>query len=156
MLLTTLGAAIVVATIFFVIAAKAKENNEVFVGIAYSALVIAGFLLFTICIMAKNVIPEANIIDKKIAMYEEENSIIKERIEDVVNGYMEYENGVIDKVLDAEDGAVTLVSLFPELKSDTLVQKQLEVFFANNEKIKELKAQKIDLSMKKFIIYFGK
>lgn len=132
------------------------ESGWTFVGIICIGVAIV--LLAVICCMSYDVIPESNIIDNKIAMYEEENARIEATIEDMVSGYMEYETGVIDKVLNngnEEENAIVLVSLFPELKSDTLVQKQLDVFFANNEKIKELKAEKIDLSMKKFILYFG-
>ena len=54
-----------------------------------------------------------------------------------------------------KDG-INLVSLIPTLKSDTLVQKQIEVYVANNDKIKELKEEKIDLSKSKWKLYFGK
>lgn len=132
------------------------ESGWTFLGVVF--LVIALILLCIICFKAYDVIPEANIIDKKIAMYEEENARIEATIQDMVSGYIEYESDVIDKVLNSENGeenAIALVSLFPELNSNTLVQKQLDIYLSNNEKIKELKAKKIELSMQKFVLYFG-
>ena len=119
---------------------------------------LAALVLLSMSVMAYEVIPGESVIDHKIAMYEEENARIEATIEDMVSGYMEYETGMIDKVSSKgpdEEGAIALVSLFPELKSDTLVQKQLDIFFSNNEKLKELKAAKIELSMQRWILYFG-
>ena len=91
--------------------------------------------------------------DEKIAMYEEENTKIEEQIAVVVKQYQEYEMGVFSDV--KADSAVTYVSLYPELKSDTLVQSQIEVYTANNEKIKELRERKIDYANVLWWLYFG-
>jgi hypothetical protein len=53
------------------------------------------------------------------------------------------------------DSAITLVSLYPELKADELVKKQIEVYVANNEKIKELKEKKIMGNVYRWWLYFG-
>ena len=96
-------------------------------------------------------------IDEKIKMYEEENYEIESKIDSIVSAYkiFESENYKKYKIEDSED-AMVLVSLFPELKSDTVVQEQIELYIANNGKIKELKEEKIDVSKSKWRIYFGK
>jgi hypothetical protein len=81
-------------------------------------------------------------IDEKIALYEEENIKIEKQIASVVNDYQEYELGIIKEC--APDKAVTIISLYPELKSDTLVAKQIDTYIANNNKIKELKEEHIN------------
>ncbi len=93
-------------------------------------------------------------IDNKIAMYEEENAAIEESIDVTVKGYMDFETSTYGDLKDED--AINLVSLFPELKSDTLVQKQIDVYVANNDKIKQLKEEKINLSKNKWLLYFGK
>ncbi len=93
-------------------------------------------------------------IDNKIAMYEEENESIEKSIDITVKSYMDYEASTYKEIKDKE--AINLVALFPELKSDTLVQKQIEVYVENNDKIKELKEEKIDLSKAKWKLYFGR
>ena len=58
--------------------------------------------------------------------------------------------------LKTEESSITLITLFPELKSDALVQQQLEIYVDNNAKIKSLKEEKIDIAKKKWVLYFGK
>ena len=81
-------------------------------------------------------------IDEKIALYEEENIKIEKQIASVINDYQEYELGIIKEC--APDKAVAIISLYPELKSDTLVAKQIDTYIANNNKIKELKEEQIN------------
>jgi len=94
-------------------------------------------------------------IPKQIEMYEEENARIEEQLNFVVSQYMEYESGVVNKIADKES-PVTLISLYPDLKSDKLVQSQIDVYIANNDKIKELKTALTKESEYKFWLYFGK
>ena len=93
-------------------------------------------------------------IEKKIAMYEEENTKIEQQIADVVTQYQEYEEGIFTEV--TPESAMTLVALYPELKSDTLVQSQIEVYADNNKQIKELKCKAINTSVIRWWLYFGK
>lgn len=93
-------------------------------------------------------------IEKKIAMYEEENTKIEQQIADVVTRYQEYEAGIFTEV--APDSAMTLVAIYPELKSDTLVQSQIEVYADNTKQIKELKCKAINTSVIRWWLYFGK
>lgn len=95
-----------------------------------------------------------SVIDDKIAMYQEENTRIEEQISVTVSQYQNYETEMFTDL--KPESSMTLVSLYPELKSDTLVQAQIEVYTANNQKIKELKEQKINGSVKRWWLYFGK
>lgn len=95
-----------------------------------------------------------DVIDDKIAMYQEENSIIEEQIAIVVSDYMEHESKVFDSA--KVSSPVILAQLYPELKSDELVKSQIDIYIANNEKIKDLKLQKINDSVYRWWLYFGK
>lgn len=92
-------------------------------------------------------------IDEQIAMYQEENANIEQQIETVVKQYQEYESEIFTEV--SSDSAITLVSLYPELKSDELVKSQIDIYVNNNEKIKALKEQKIKGKMTRWWVYFG-
>lgn len=121
------------------------------------ALTVVSSLIFIACLVAA-VVLAANVtglrvIDQKIEMYEEENAKIEEQISEVVKQYQDYETGIFTEI--SPESAVTLVSLYPELKADTLVQKQIEVYLANNDKIKELKETKINGSVQRWWLYFG-
>lgn len=93
-------------------------------------------------------------IDKKIALYEEENTKIEQQIADTVKQYQEYETGIFTEVSPKD--SITLVALYPELKSDTLVQSQIEVYVENNKAIKSLKSSAINAPVYRWWLYFGK
>ena len=87
-----------------------------------------------------------SIIDKKIAMYEEENVKIENSIDIIVKEYQEYEVGMYD--------TMTAAMLFPELASNTLVQKQIEIYVNNNQQIKALKANKLNRDLYGWWLFF--
>ena len=108
--------------------------------------------LILCCILLICVLSDWN-VDKKIEMYQEENAIIEQQINDLVTNYMEYEQNTFKDF--KSESSITLVSLCPELKSDELVQAQIDTYIENNNKIKELKEAAIDLSVLKWWLYFG-
>ena len=148
-------------TIFFVVKSikecKSADGDEdvcdfyIFAS-AISGIVSIAFLIWVFILIGT--VGTGYTIDEKIAMYEAENTSIEESIDATVKNYMNFEATTYAEFKDED--AINLVSLFPELKSDTLVQQQIEVYVANNQKIKELKEEKIDLSKAKFKLYFGK
>ena len=109
-------------------------------------------LLIVCCILLTCVLLDWN-VDKKIEMYQEENAIIEQQINDLVTNYMEYEQNTFKDF--KSESSITLVSLCHELKSDELVQAQIDTYIENNNKIKELKEAAIDLSVLKWWLYFG-
>ena len=90
----------------------------------------------------------------KIKMYEEENTKIEEKINILVLNYMEYEGKTLKEF--KTDNSMLLVNLYPDLKSDKLVEEQINIYNENNKKIKELKEDEIDLKIGKWLLYFGK
>lgn len=108
-------------------------------------------LIATVCLGVN--VSNLKVIDDKIAMYEEENTQIEEQVAAVVTQYQEYETDIFTE-LDS-DSAITLVSLYPELKSDTLVQSQIDIYVQNNEKIKSLREQAINGTVVRWWLYFG-
>lgn len=148
---------VIIAIVFIIgtiMYTKDKNYNSEFVG---SVLMGIFAFLLAVCVIAIIVlcvqVSNLNVLDDKIAMYEEENGKIETQIAEAVKQYQEYEHNIFIEV--APESAVTLVSLYPELKADTLVQKQLEIYIANNEQIKSLKAAKISGSVKRWWLYFG-
>jgi predicted PurR-regulated permease PerM len=154
MLITILVIATIIACVCKYIYEKSNKQevyrlaeNCMWAGVVVVIFSIA--LVLVISIMVSH----SFVIDEKLAMYEEENTKIEERIATVVEQYQQYETDIFESV--APKDAVTYVSLYPELKSDTLVQTQIEVYMANNEKIKALREEKIDAKILKWWLYFG-
>ena len=96
-------------------------------------------------------------IDEKIEMYEEENKKIEQEIADVVNRYIEHEAEVMNKTSEKiEPGASMCVVLaYPELNSSELIAEQIKIYYENNNKIKQLKEDKINITVYKLWLYFG-
>lgn len=93
-------------------------------------------------------------IQAKIDMYNEENSNIEKSMDILIQQYMDYESNTY-KNLKGES-SITLVSLYPELKADKLIEQQLAIYVENNNKIKSLKEDKINISNYRWWLYFGK
>ena len=93
-------------------------------------------------------------IDNKIAIYQEENKKLEEKIETTVKGYMDFENDTYKEL--KTESYINLVNLYPELKTDKLIQEQIKTYQKNSEEIKELKVKKAKSTVYKWWIYFGK
>ena len=71
----------------------------------------------------------------------------------MVQNYMEYEKSTY-KEFERSD-AISYVSMYPELKSNTLVEKQIDTYTSNKRKINELREEQLDLKVMKWWLYFG-
>lgn len=143
MILVILGVALALVILFIVL-----DDFEL-CGLSVALFLAA--LIATIVLISN--VRALNVIDDKIAMYEAQNTKIEEQIAEVVQEYMEYESGVFTEV--SSDSAITLVSLYPELKSDALVASQIELYVENNQKITSLMEKKINGSVTRWWLYFG-
>lgn len=100
-------------------------------------------------------IAEGKVIDEKIAVYEQENEKIETAIDVLVKEYMTQEEKIMIKTANKES-LITLVQLYPDLKSNDLVKKQMDIYVNNNKKIKKLKTKKLNISKTKWWLYLGK
>lgn len=112
-------------------------------------LVIGVIVAITLAVQVSNL----SVIDQKIAMYEQENTKIEQQIETAVTSYQQHEKDVLTEV--KPNSYIQLVSVYPELKSDTLVKEQIKTYQSNNKKIKELKVAAINGNVKRWWLYFG-
>lgn len=95
---------------------------------------------------------EGRFIDNKIAMYVEENKAIEKEVSDIVENYMDYE----EQIFNVENASLTtLVQMYPNLKTDTLIKEQINVYVDNNQQIKKLKEERFDCSKARWLLYFG-
>ena len=92
-------------------------------------------------------------LDDKIAMYEQENAAIEQSVDVLVKDYYKHESDTYSSL--KPENAVLFASAYPELQSNELATKQLEIYVENNNKIKELKEDQINLSKNRFWLYFG-
>ena len=131
---------------------KTEVDSDICFGISGIGMLVGFFaLVFLIVVGVK--VKSLSVIDDRIVMYEEENARIEQQIADVVEQYQKYETDIFREV--APESAVTIVSLYPELKSDSLVQAQIEVYTENNKTIRYLRDKQIKGNVYRWWLYFG-
>lgn len=135
---------------------KYNYDTEELGCVIYVLGTILSIITFICIISSAYEVSKLFIIDQKIEMYQEENDKIEKQIDVLVTNYMEYESKTYKEFKNETEDSITMVSLYPELKSDTLIQEQIKIYTTNNEKIKELKENKINGSVNKWWLYFGK
>lgn len=131
---------------------KTNVDSDICFGISGIGIVVGFFALVGLIVVGVNV-KSLSVIDDRIAMYEEENARIEQQVADVVGQYQKYETDIFMEV--APESAVTMVSLYPELKSDSLVQAQIEVYTENNKTIRDLRDKQIKGNVYRWWLYFG-
>ncbi len=142
---------IILAIVFAILDEYSYNDYDVVSGICAFLCVI---LFISDCVCGVSLFSKSYTIPKKIAMYEEENQKIESKISATVEKYMQYEKDIMYEV-SPEDDSMTLISLYPDLKSDQLIQSEIDTYIQNNITIKELKSGMINVSMYKFLVYFG-
>ena len=141
-----------IAIIFWISYAvyQKKEYNDLSWG-CMGALPVVFVLIAVLMIGIK--CSNLSVIDQKIEMYEKENTKIEQQIEALVIAYQKHEKEVFSNV--KTDSYIQLVSLYPELRGDTLVEEHIKTYQSNNKQIKILKQQAIDGNVLRWWLYFG-
>ena len=119
----------------------------------FSWIAVAG-LLIGIAFMIQGLLG-FSVIDDKITILESENAVIEQRIESAVQNYQDYESGIFtDSSQDVGSDVLVLIERYPELKSDVLVQQQIDLYIKNHNEIKQLKLKQTDKYMLDFWLFF--
>lgn len=125
-------------------------------GIAFfsgAGAVLLGFVTLILICVAVDSFYNGLPAEKKIEMYEKENKKIEKDIDILVKQYMDYEGKTLNNF--KKESSITLVNLYPDLKTNELVKKQIDIYTQNNNKIKELNEVKINMTIGKWLLYFG-
>lgn len=141
----------VLAIICIVVYARLSKKYDVEWINAFTIIFIALAVLF--CFLGIPGTIDSRYTDQKIQMYQEENEKIEEDVNVIITQYMEHENETFD--MSKIESSTVLIQMYPELKSNELVSKQIDIYNKNNKKIKKLKLEKIKNQKAKFYLYFG-
>ena len=150
MILLIFGICILMVVVGFIL--YDKFDTDVYCNLAIWGCAL-GFASFIVIIIFGVRVKSLSVIDDRIAMYEEENTRIEQQVADIVEQYQKYETDIFMEV--APESAVTMVSLYPELKSDSLVQSQIGIYTENNKTIKNLRDIQIKGNVYRWWLYFG-
>ena len=94
------------------------------------------FIVVSFIIVCAFGISQLKVADIKIAMYEEENIKIEQYIATIVKDYINYEKDTYKIASEQIDSSSLLVltELYPDLKSNELVKKQIDVYTENKRR----------------------
>ena len=150
MILLSIGVLIVLAVLSWRL--YCSKDVEIAEGVCVISVIFL-FIGVVAAVFLTITVANLSVIDDRIAMYQEENAKIEQQIADIVEQYQKYETDIFMEV--APESAVTMVSLYPELKSDSLVQAQIEVYTENNKTIRDLRDKQIKGNVYRWWLYFG-
>ena len=89
---------------------------------------------------------KASTIDSRLAVLEEQNTIVLTQVEPLVQQALNYESSTYkDFKLDAAK-VIAFTQLYPDLKANDFLNKQIDIIFANQAEIKQLKLDKTSLN----------
>lgn len=146
-----LGLLLIVCVIsLFIFQANDSEVSLIIGGLSLLGICVSFIVLIILLISVSN----GSTIDSKIELYQTQNSEIESKIQATVTSYLAHEKQTYKDL--KPDNAIAVVSAYPELHSNELIKKQIEVYEDNNKKIMGLKEEKLNQSIYKWWLYFGK
>ena len=95
-------------------------------------------------------------IDNRLTILEEQNQIVLAQIEPLVQHALEYESNTYkDFKLDANK-LIAFTQLYPDLKANSFLNRQIDIILANQVEIKQLKLDKASLNAYHFWLWTPK
>ena len=136
----------------FIIFHSKKEgfDKEIFNLIVVPILVI--LLLIQVLLIASLV--SGLSLDSRIELYQTQNTEIETKLSEAIKSYLSHENQVYKDL--KPNNAIAIASVYPELHSNELIKKQIEVYEDNSKKILGLKEAKLNQPIYKWWLYFGR
>ena len=128
------------------------DHSEGIAATTIASFILAGALLLAI-IVAGGSYSQVISIDEKITMYQEENAQIEAEIDEIVVAYLSHEQTVMENAKPPESVTAILLT-YPELNSNAMVTKQIEIYADNKNQIKALKAEKLNLQVLRWWLFF--
>lgn len=126
-----------------------KDVDDILIAIGVFTIVIA----LVIGIILGGLYSTSFVIDEKITLYEVENEKIELIVEKTIENYKNYESNFY--INFSSEDLITTIFNYPELKSDKLLQQQIELYIDNNNQIKNLQKEKLDCKVLAWWLYFG-
>ena len=142
-----------IAIISVVVDNKSRYGNDK-AGFIFEASVFCLVIFLIPFIALLMSVSNGSTIDSRIELYQSQNTEIESKVQATVASYLDHEKQAYK---DLKPGnAIAVVSAYPELHSNELVKKQIDVYEDNNKKILGLKEEKLNQSVYKWWLYFGR
>ena len=133
--------------------AKGEGEDEWKYTVPICAGVVIGVIALIAFIATLACYTDVKTVDDRIAIYTEENERVESEIRDAVAGYESYEGDTFGNL--KTESPITLAAIYPELKSNELIAKQIEVYVANTAEIKNLQVERVEYRVLAWWLWFG-
>lgn len=144
--------ALLIALLGVVICSRSFDFEDVGFALSivgFSLAVVAGIVAIILTCCCADVAK----VDEKIELYEAENAAIEQRMMEIVQRYQEHEQEIFGEI--TEKNAMAYITLYPELRSNSLIEKQMTIYYSNHEKIMYLKEEQLIAPLYRRWVYFG-
>ena len=125
---------------------------------ALTGLGVAIFIVFlfitTIAVGIYNY--DKSTINSRLSVLEEQNQTVLSQIEPLVQQALEYESNTYKDFKLDPNKLIAFTQLYPDLKANSFLNKQIDIILANQEEIKQLKLDKASLNAYHFWLWTPK
>ena len=95
-------------------------------------------------------------IDSRLAVLEEQNTTVLTQIEPLVQQALNYESSTYKDLKLDVNKLIIFAQMYPDLKANSFLNKQIDIILANQEEIKQLKLAKASLNAYHFWLWTPK
>lgn len=134
------------------VAYKEDCDEEICLGVG----LVSGLILLVMSIVLPTLAVQVqglDLIEEKLALRETRNAEIEAKVGFLVDKYMNYESTTFKELKPSE--IMVAVELYPELKSDAMIQDEIKLYKDNIAEITSLKERKINGKVLRWWLYFG-
>ena len=99
---------------------------------------------------------QSSTIDSRLTVLEEQNTTVLTQIEPLVQQALNYESSTYKDLKLDVNKLIIFAQMYPELKANSFLNKQIDIILANQEEIKQLKLNKATLNAYHFWLWTPK
>ena len=95
-------------------------------------------------------------INSRLSVLEEQNQVVLSQIEPLVQYALDYESNTYKDFKLNVNELIAFTQLYPDLKANSFLNKQIDIILANQQEIKQLKLDKASLNAYHFWLWTPK
>ena len=99
---------------------------------------------------------DSSTINSRLAVLEEQNTTVLIQVEPLVQQALEYESSTYKDLKLDVNKLIIFAQMYPDLKANSFLNKQIDIILANQEEIKQLKLDKASLNAYHFWLWTPK
>lgn len=99
---------------------------------------------------------DSSTIHSRLAVLEEQNTTVLTQVEPLVQQALNYESSNYQDLKLDVNKLIIFAQMYPELKANSFLNKQIDIILANQEEIKQLKLDKATLNAYHFWLWTPK